>query len=549
LARQLFWLQFGLACALLATVAAAAAVIEQRDAQEAARAQVVAVATTVAASSSVLAALQLPDPSTALQSYAEVVRKKAKVDFVVVMSPRGVRYTHPNPMLIGGTFIGHISPATQGVTFTETFTGSLGPSVRAVTPVLDTSGTVRALVAVGVTEQSLGIQTRTRLFLVAGAGLSAILLALAGEWLVSRWLQRHTHGLGAAEIARMYEYYDAVLHAVREGLVLVDRFGRVQLVNDEAVRLLGLTVPASGNVTGQPVTELGLPAPLAELLAGGAEALDEVHLGDNHVVVVNQSVARWQGRRLGTVATFRDRTELTTLSGELDSLRGMADSLRAQNHEAANRLHTVVSLIEMGRPDRAVDFATSELQAAQTLTDRLLDHAGDPVLTALLLGKASEAAERGIELQLDVELPPDVPLIDGRDLVTILGNLLDNAFEATAEAPPPRQVTVVARIDPGSPPEPNRTPNQTPNRTPTDAAAHMEFRVGDSGPGLAEQDVEAAFRRGWSTKTAPGTQSRGLGLALVAQAVRRHGGTIVCHSEPETGAVFVCRIPLPEDAS
>lgn len=123
--------------------------------------------------------------------------------------------------------------------------------------------------------------------------------------------------------------------------------------------------------------------------------MDEIQLVHDKILVVNRTLASWEGKVVGSVITLRDRTDLQAVSGELDSARSLADSLRAQTHEAANRLQTVVSLIELGRPEAAMEFATAELELAQRLTDEVVAAVDDPVLTAMLLGKTAQATERG----------------------------------------------------------------------------------------------------------------------------------------------------------
>ena len=227
-------------------------------------------------------------------------------------------------------------------------------------------------------------------------GLATLVAGALGSWLISRRLRRQTRGLAAPTLGRMLDYYNAVLHAVREGLLLLDDDGRVQLANDEAWRLLSL----ESDPTGRHVTELGLSPELAATLAGRQQTVDAVHVSGGRVLVVNQALARSE-RSAGSVVTLRDHTELQALTGELDSVRAFAESLRAQAHEAANRLHTTVSLIELGRGQDAVDFATAELASAQQLTDRVVDAVEEPVLAALLLGKTATAHERGVRLEID----------------------------------------------------------------------------------------------------------------------------------------------------
>src|SRR5665647_1804556 len=358
------------------------------------------------------------------------------------------------------------TPPTPGCSPSRTYAGTLGPSERAVVPVRAAGGQVLGLVAVGVKRDAISRELAQQVPMLLVAAVVALLLAAAGAALIARRLRRQTHGLGPDELARMYEFYDAVLHAVREGLVLLDLQGHLLLANDEARRLLEL--PADW--AGRRLDELGLPAPMTEALEGGRDVDDAIHLTANRVLVVNQGSARWEGRELGTVLTLRDHTDLLALTGELDSARGLAEALRSQAHEAANRLHSVISLIELGRTEEAWTFATAELALAQQLTDLVVDGADEPVLAALLLGKAAEANERGVELEVDPESAVPEGVIPARDLVTVVGNLLDNAIDAAAAAPGPRRVGFSSWIE----------------DVPSDdgIASALVLQVSDSGPGL-----------------------------------------------------------------
>ncbi|MDT7578976.1 MAG: hypothetical protein QOK35_240, partial [Pseudonocardiales bacterium] len=430
LATQLFAIQAAVILVVLLGAGVAAFSNAATANSDAAQDEVLGVARTLAVDPEVARALAVPDPSAVLQPLAEQVRRDTGTDFVVVMTPDGIRYSHPNPAEIGRDFRGTIAPAAAGGTVVETFTGTLGPSVRAVVPVL-VGGRVVGLVAVGQTVVRVSGEMTRQLPLLVGTTAVALVLAGAGSWLASRWLRRTTHDLGPAELSRMYEYYDAVLHAVREGLLLLDHAGRLQLHNDEARRLLALPDDA----VGRHVDDLGLPAALAGALASGAERADEIFLTDDRVVVVSQAAARWAGQHLGSVVTLRDHTELRALVSELKTIRGFAEALSAQAHESANQLQTVISLIELGRPEDALRFAATELAVAQHLTDVVVGQIAEPELAALVLGKAAEAGERGVELQVadDVDVPCGVA--DPRDLVTIVGNLLDNAVDAASGAP------------------------------------------------------------------------------------------------------------------
>ena len=525
LATQLFAMQVAVVTVLVIGCAALAYGYAEAQTEEAARDLVAATARTVADSPQVREAVRGPDPTAALQPYALRVTKDAGVAFVTIMNPAGIRWTHPDPSQIGRRFLGDTAPALRGETFTETFTGTLGASVRVVTPV-EYDGRVVALVSVGITVSTIDGEVRGHLAALIAAAVGALAAGGAGSYAVNRRLRRHTHGMDADDLSRMYDYHEATLHAVREGLILLDARHEVALCNDAARELLDL--PA--DVTGHRVDALGLPDSLTDSLLAEEPRADELHLTPRRIVVVSTRPVHG-GEHRGTVVTLRDHTELQALTGELDSERGFTEALRSQAHEAANRLHTVVSLIALGRVDDAVEFATAELQLAQTLTDQVVAACAEPVLAALLLGKAAQASERGV----DFKVTDDSRIDDGvlpahlsrRDLVTILGNLIDNALDA-AVAACARTVTpyieVTARVNDGE----------------------LLLRVADSGPGVDQGAVTEVFRRGWSTKLSTGKDGRGLGLALVEQAVRRCGGTV--RVDREVGAVFTVTLPARKEA-
>ncbi|WP_052436429.1 sensor histidine kinase [Georgenia sp. SUBG003] len=500
-----------------------------REAAESARTEAVARARatvlTMALDPSLVEAVEGPDPAAALAEPVEKLRATNDVDFLVVMSPEGVRYTHPDPAQVGRLFRGTIDGARAGRTTTEDYTGTLGRSVRVVTPVHGADGTVVALVSAGVQLDAISDRVHESLLELALLAAGALALGTVSAWLIARHVRRQTYGLGHLGLARLQSYHDALLHSVRAGLVLVSGDRRVVLCNDEARRLLG--IPDVG--PGDPVCDLPLDPALGELLGSGRECDGELHAAGGHTLVVTQVPARTGGVDLGWVTTLRDRTDLVRITGELDSLRGFSESLRARSHEADNRLHTVVALVELGEYDQAVAFATAALGNAQELVDSVTGAVTEPPLAALLLGKAAAGEERGVTLRLETgSLLPSTG-IDPIDLVVVLGNLLDNAIDAAGDGEPPRWVRVRSTV----------------------ADDELVLEVADSGPGMSPEVARQAFVRGWTTKEPcpddDRPQGRGLGLALVASAVRRLGGSVVV--ERDVGARFVVRLPLPAGAA
>ncbi|WP_101952417.1 sensor histidine kinase [Mycobacterium sp. 3519A] len=492
LATQAIALQI-LVIAVVVLVGSALALVDARnDGDAAARQQVLGIATALADSPSTAAAIESGRATQTLQPVTEAVRTNTNIAFITIMAPDRTRFTHTDPTQIGLKYIGTIEPALRGETFTEVYTGTLGPSIRAVAPVRDGTGRIVGLVSAGILQQSLADRWRSQIPIIVAASLAALAIALAGVWAIRRRLLRQTHGLRPDELRVMYEHHDAILHSVSEGLIVLDRDG-VALVNDEARRLLAL--PPG------PVAQSDLPQFLRSYNPG---ARDEVHVTDERVLVVNRSPVA-DGPNESEVVTVRDRTELQGALGELNSLKVLTDSLRSQAHEAANKLHTIVTMVEMGRADEAVKFATDELALSQQLVDRLSEAVGEPALVALLLGKTAQADERGIELTVTEEthLPSnsDELALTAQEMVTVLGNLIDNAMDACDRDDPWVEVTVAQH-----------------NGT-------LLMRVADSGPGMDEKTFEKAMQRGYSTKGSDPEQ-HGLGLALVAQVVKRHHGTL-----------------------
>ena len=512
-----------LVVALVATVVlaglAAAYVQARRSVTQQSSAQVLAVAQSVAAEPDVVAGVRSADAARTLQPLAEGVRRRTATDFVVVMSPQGIRYSHPDPAQVGRRFQGHTEAALAGGVVLEDYAGTLGPSRRAVVPVLDGSEVV-GLVAVGIRKEAVNSRLSDELLPLVVAGLLAGLLGGLGAVLIARRVRRQTRGLRAAELRDMHDHHDAVLHSVTEGLVLVDPTGRVRLANDEAVRLLDL----GEDPAGMPVADLGLPATLVTALTDEQPREDTLLVTERRILVLNKARAHREGEDLGSVVTIRDRTDLEALTGELGQARSLSEALRSQAHESGNRLHTIVSLIELGHPERAVEFATEELERVQGLTDRVVSGVEDPTLSALLLGKAAESSERGISLVVAPDLWWPADLASPTDTVTIVGNLVDNALDAVAGVDGERRVELTTSSRDGV----------------------LELVVADTGPGIPVELRERVVERGFTTNAGDERGGRGLGLALVGHTVERLGGRLEIGGPP--GGRVTVTLPLPRNA-
>ncbi len=514
LAAQLLAMQVAIVLVVLAAAGTLAFLLQQDQTRDAYAERVLGMARSLAEQSTVLEAYESDDPSALLQPLAELVRRAGGAEFVVFTDAEGLRYSHPDPAKIGRRVSTDPSVALGGDEFVGTETGTLGVSLRAKVPVRDASGQVVGQVSVGILERELssdleGVLPRLVVWLT-GAAIVGVLGAVA----VSRLVRRRIHGLEPEEIVELLQARDAMLHSVRDAVVAVDDRGRLAMVNDEAVRLLGL----SEDPTRRRAEEVLQPHDLLPLVLGSEDVVDRVVLVGERVLVVSCTTARVEGREVGRVLVLRDRTEVTEALRALEGERTITDALRAQAHEFSNNLHVLSGLIDLGRTAEAVDFIERVGGGTAAGEGSPLRGVEDPAVGALLLAKTAAAREKGRLLRLD----PATEVADGagHDVVTILGNLVDNAVDATG---PGGAIDLLAR---------------------SAEREGVHLRVSDDGPGVPPELREEIFRIGMSTKEAANEhQGRGIGLALVARVVARRSGSIRVDDRPGGGAVFTVDLP------
>ncbi|TMF16014.1 MAG: sensor histidine kinase [Chloroflexi bacterium] len=518
LASQILVFQLAIVLGALVLGAAASYVNESRQLDKRYEDRSLTIAQSVAGMPSVGDGIRDSDPSRTLQPLAEGIRKASGASFVVIAGANGIRYSHPNPAMIGKPIDEDFRAVLAGKPWIGVENGTLGRSARGKAPIFDGKNRVIGIVSVGFLEGTLSQQLAAMLPQLALYMLVALALGVAGSIFLARRLKRQTFGLEPGEIATLLEQREASLHGIREGTIATDIEGRITLINDEARRLLRL----SGDRVGQPLTDVLPPGRVRDLLIGEATGADEVVLAADRVLVVSRMPVVVRGRTIGHVATFRDRTELESLLRELDNARSVSEALRAQAHDFSNRLHTIAGLIELGRQEEAIQLTTESSSVSQELTESLLERVGDPVLGALLLGKSAVAAERGIQFRLSPDSRLDGDAGHPRDLITVVGNLIDNALDAAATSSNggPRWVEVSIRKADGD----------------------VAIQVHDSGPGISQGDLGRIFSEGYTTKMAAPGSRRGLGLALVQQVAARRGGEVTVINQG--GALFTVRLPL-----
>ncbi|MFE3738056.1 SpoIIE family protein phosphatase [Streptomyces sp. NPDC059134] len=417
-AGQVFLFQAVIVLLLVAAAATAVVLQAHRDSQQEATNRSLAVAGTFANSPGMVAALLSPDPTAILQPRAEAARKLSGVDFVVVTNAQGIRYTHPNPSRIGQHFVGNIKPAQEGHAFTARNVGTLGPAVYAVVPVFGPGHKVIGLVSAGITIAKVSTAVEQQLPVLLGAAAGGLLLTTAGTVFMNRRLRRQTHGLGPTEMTRMYEHHDAVLHAVREGVLIVGGDGRLLLVNDEASLLLGLPPDPEGRY----VSELGLAPETERLLTSEEVADDEVVNSGERQLVLNRRPTDRAGGPPGWVTTLRDSTELRALSGRAERARGRLALLYEASTQIGTTLDVTRTAEELARvaAPRFADFVTVDLAEPVLSGKEPGPRAGEALRRIAVHGVAADSPlyRVGTEFSLVPFSPQSESLVIGEPVLT-----------------------------------------------------------------------------------------------------------------------------------
>lgn len=479
--------------------------------------QALAVAESVAANSIIRSEMATGDRHHLVRQIAEQIRSATGAAYVVVIDANGIRYSHPRPALIGQRITEPVV-ALDGRTHVGIDPGGLGDSANGKAPLRAPDGRIIGEVSVGFLERAVTEQLWAEiptLFLYTGVALlGGVVISLV----LVRRIKRMTFGLEVDELAALLQEREATLHGIREGVVAFDQHDRLTMANDEARRLLGI----SDARVGDAMADLVPAGRLRDVLSGAVDGPDQLILTDEHLLVVNRMPVRVRQRNTGCVVTLRDRTELEALLRELDSVNGLTTALRAQQHEFSNRLHVLSVLVGMGEFSEAAAYLSEISSTSAAQAEELRSRVAPPALAAQLLAKITVAAERGITLSVTNDSRLDHPGPDPRALLTIVGNLLDNAIEAVADTAPPRSVTVHLSYD--------------------ETTRLITVTVADSGPGITAALTEVVFQDGYTTKPERGGLQRGLGLALVHRLVSQLGGSIF--ASPGPGGSFTALIPV-----
>jgi two-component system CitB family sensor kinase len=478
-------------------------------------------AETVALLPEIRRAFQTDNPSATIQPLVESIRQVADAEFIVVGNREGVRYSHPQPEQIGKSMVGGDNePVLEGASIISEAVGSLGPSLRGKAPIYDEDGRLIGIVSVGFLLRDVEHMTEPDRIMLLRLSLLSLLVGLAGALLIARSVKKAILGLEPQEIGRLYLEKQAVLESIREGILAANQHGIVTMVNQNAVKLLNLP---EGPLVGSTLLDVHPTSRLMDVVRSGEAEYDrETIVGEDILLVNRVPVRNPRGQVIGAVATFRDKSELSKVTEELSQVKRYAESLRAQTHEYSNKLYTISGLIQLESYQEAIELITHESDIHQNLVHFLLEEVPDPMIGGLLIGKFNRANELKIELVINpdstfADLPAD---LDRSQIVTILGNLIDNAMEAVlATDSDAKKVHVFL----------------------TDLGDDLILEVEDTGRGIAPMDVERIYEIGYSTKL--DGEHRGFGLALVKKATQQLGGYITYTANEPSGSIFTVAIP------
>ncbi len=458
--------------------------------------------------------------STQIQLYAESVRKATGARFVVVGDHEGRRYSHPVPERIGKLMVGGDNPRAleRGEAYVSKAVGTLGPSMRGKVPIFANSGKVIGVVSVGYLQETVESVTEGYLQRVLLWVFGLFLLGGIGTWLIARNVKQSIFGLEPVEIARLFRERNAILDSIREGVVAINDKGQVTMLDHEAAKILKIP-PESG--IGTSIESILPQTRMLEVLKSGEEQFDQEMIIGGIEVIVNR-VPIWQNDRVaGVVSSFRRKDEIDRMAQELTQIQEYSEVLRTQTHEYSNKLHTLAGLIQLGSHQEALDLIGRETSGYQELLGTLAETVPEPLLSAIILGKYNRAQELRIIFQLDPESRMiDIPKkINREKIVTILGNLLENALEAAQENTSGKRMAQLSMTDFGN---------------------DLIFEVEDSGSGIEDESVDLSLQHGFTTKSGTG---RGIGLSLVHENLKYLGGHLTVVRSSLGGMRFTIYIP------
>ncbi|MFC3039531.1 DcuS/MalK family sensor histidine kinase [Virgibacillus xinjiangensis] len=470
------------------------------------------VSRTVAESQVVKESLVNEEKAGAVQTYAEEVQSITDMMFVVVMDMNGIRYTHPNPEQIGKSFAGGDEQRVlQGKEYVSTSEGTLGDSVRAFTPIHDDDGNQLGAVAVGISLENVEhVLSESHRNIVEGSILG-IIVGVIGAVFLAKYIKKMLFGLEPYQISKLLEERSTMLQSVHEGIVAVDENQNITLVNKSALRLFK-KAGLPDQPIGMNITDFMPNTKLDRVLEKGESERDEEQTLNGIEILANREPLMVNQQIVGAIATFRDKSEVNKLAKQLTGVRTYVEALRAQSHEFMNRLHVILGMVQMEAYDELVEFIRKIIDLKNQDVESVTKSVRDPVLAGFLMGKISYAREKKVMFTIssDTKIDKEFNVEVSQELITIIGNLVDNAVEELSAS---KEKKLSLRMK--------------------EEKSTLRITISDSGPGITEDNFKRIFDKGFSTKGS----NRGYGLYLVKQSIEKLNGNYHVYTDGK-GTVF-----------
>ncbi len=463
------------------------------------------------------------DPDGVLQALAENLRQETGAEFIVIGDRDSIRYSHPLPDRLGKEMVGGDNDRAleQGEFYVSRAVGTLGPSIRGKAPILNQTGEIIGIVSVGYLLDD--VENIVLMYRLRALGMVSLLmfLGILGAITISRRFKKAIFNLEPEQIAHLFTERDTIIQSIREGIVAIDRDAVVTVVNQQALEILGKK--DKQEILQRHIRDVLPGAKLSKILDGGEQRIDQELMVGNRALIINTVPMIENNAICGAVASFRSKDEIDTLVRQLSQVKEYSQMLRAQTHEYSNKLHTIAGLIQTDHAKQALELISRESAGYQGLIAFLARAVPHPILAAFLIGKYNHAKELHIDFMIDPESQLiDVPASLNREkTITILGNLIDNAFDAALNHTRPPRVRL----------------------TMTDIGNDLVFEIEDSGAGVPAELTNDIFVRGFTTKSS----DRGQGLYLVKTALADLAGQMTISDSDLGGAMFSVFIPKPKD--
>lgn len=479
------------------------------------------VAKTVAAIPEIQESFQKENPSAMIQPIVEKIRIETDADFIVVGNKDGIRYAHPLREKIGKEMVGGDNEGvlTDGKSYISQATGTLGPSLRGKVPIRDQTNRIIGVVSVGFSMEDIHEMAEAygkRVFWIALVGL---VIGILGSIYLARSIKKLMFGFEPEEISSLYEEHSAVIQSVREGIMVIDKEGCIRLVNQAAYEILSLEKQQT--IIGDSILKILPNSSILEVLRTGEVQFDRYLDIRGQAVIVNRLPIKVNNEVIGVVSSFRLKSEMDQLTEELSQAKRYTEALRAQTHEYNNLLYTLSGLIQLESYDEALELIHKETAVYQEFVQFIIKRIHNPWLGGILIGFYNRARELKIDFILDREGSLQIlgSHIDSNHIVSILGNLITNAFEAVEyKEEHEKQVRVFV----------------------TDMGEEFVIEVEDSGRGIDDEVITYIFNKGFSTKEG---EKRGYGLAKVKELVEDLKGSIALEKGDLGGALFIVALP------